>query len=74
MMRTTLDLGRPLGKINNVEHSHVARQVATEGIVLLKNRADFFPLNPDKKLTIALIGENAIKSMTTGGGSSELKS
>lgn len=73
MMRTTLDLGRPLGKINNIEHSHVARQVATEGIVLLKNRADFFPLNPDKKLTIALIGENAIKSMTTGGGSSELK-
>ena len=73
MMRTTLDLSRPLGKINNIEHSHVARQVAREGIVLLKNKANFFPLDTEKKLTIALIGENAIKSMTTGGGSSELK-
>jgi beta-glucosidase len=73
MIRTTLDSGRPLGKINNSEHSQVARQVATEGIVLLKNNDDFFPLNPTKKLTIAVIGENATKSMTTGGGSSELK-
>jgi beta-glucosidase len=73
MMRTTLDSSRPLGKINNIEHSQVARQVATEGIVLLKNKENFFPLNPAKKLTIAVIGENAVKSMTTGGGSSELK-
>jgi len=73
MMRTTLDSSRPLGKINNIEHSQVARQVAIEGIVLLKNKDDFFPLNPAKKLTIAVIGENAVKSMTTGGGSSELK-
>ena len=73
MTRTTLDLDRPLGRINNTEHSQIARQVATEGIVLLKNKADFFPLSTDEKLTIALIGENAIKSMTTGGGSSELK-
>ena len=71
--RTTLDSSRPLGKINNIEHSQVARKVATEGIVLLKNEDDFFPLNPAKKLTIAVIGENAVKSMTTGGGSSELK-
>jgi beta-glucosidase len=73
MMRTILNSARPLGRINNTEHSYVARQVATEGIVLLKNKSNFFPLNPEKKLTIALIGENAIKSMTTGGGSSELK-
>ena len=73
IMRTTLDSSRPLGKINNIEHSQVARKVANEGIVLLKNEDDFFPLNPAKKLTIAVIGENAVKSMTTGGGSSELK-
>mgnify|MGYP005681433375 CR=1 FL=1 len=47
--------------------------MAIEGVVLLKNKEDFFPLNPAKKLTIAVIGENAVKSMTTGGGSSELK-
>ena len=73
MMRTTLDFMRPLGKINNIEHSMVARQVAIEGVVLLKNKDNFFPLNTTQKLTIAVIGENAVKSMTTGGGSSELK-
>jgi beta-glucosidase len=39
----------------------------------LKNEGNFFPINPDKKLTIAVIGENATHSMTKGGGSSELK-
>jgi beta-glucosidase len=73
IMRTTLNSNRPLGKINNLEHKQVAFQVATEGIVLLKNKDDFFPINSLSKLKIAVIGENAIKSMTIGGGSSELK-
>lgn len=73
MFRTNMNPNRSFGRMNNKEHLTVARKVATEGIVLLKNENDFFPINPTKKLTIAVIGENATKSMTIGGGSSELK-
>jgi beta-glucosidase len=73
MFRTNMNSNRPLGRINNQEHLDVARKIAGEGIVLLKNEASFFPINTSKKLTIAVIGENATKSMTIGGGSSELK-
>jgi beta-glucosidase len=72
-MRTTLNTERPFGRINNKEHLQVSREIATEGIVLLKNENDFFPINPSQKITIVVIGENAIKPMTIGGGSSELK-
>ncbi len=73
MFRTNMNQNKPLGILNSKEHHEIARKVATEGIVLLKNDAGFFPIDPEKKLTIALIGENATRSMTLGGGSSELK-
>ena len=73
MYRTNMSDNRPYGKMNNPEHHEVARKVATEGIVLLKNIEDFFPIKDDKNITIAVIGENATRSMTAGGGSSELK-
>ncbi|WP_407925221.1 beta-glucosidase [Flavivirga rizhaonensis] len=73
MFRTNMSANRSLGRMNNVEHHNVARNVATEGIVLLKNKDNFFPIEDEKGLTIAVIGENAIRSMTAGGGSSELK-
>lgn len=73
MLRTNMNPNKPLGSLNSKEHHEIARKVATEGIVLLKNDAGFFPIDPGKKLTIAIVGENAIRSMTVGGGSSELK-
>lgn len=73
MFRTNMSANRPMGRMNNPEHLEVARKVAGEGIVLLKNDKDFFPINPDKKMTIAVIGENATRAMTPGGGSSALK-
>ena len=73
MFRTNMSQNRPLGNANTKEHHDVARQVATEGIVLLKNENNFFPIKDDVSLTIAVIGENATRSMTAGGGSSELK-
>ncbi|WP_445738423.1 beta-glucosidase [Mariniflexile sp.] len=72
MYRTNMSSNRPLGRKNNQEHHDVARKVATEGIVLLKNKNNFFPIK-DENITIAVIGENATRSMTAGGGSSELK-
>lgn len=71
--RTNLKQDRPLGNANTKEHHEVARKVATEGIVLLKNEDNFFPIEDKAGLTIAVIGENATRSMTAGGGSSELK-
>ncbi|MEH0153289.1 glycoside hydrolase family 3 C-terminal domain-containing protein [Limibacter armeniacum] len=73
IFRTGLDRNRPWGSVNTEEHQDVARRVAQEGIVLLKNEKGFFPIDPEKKQVIAVIGENATKSMTVGGGSSELK-
>jgi len=72
MYRTNMSTNRPIGRANNKEHHDVARKVASEGIVLLKNEGNFFPIE-DKNITIAIIGENATRSMTAGGGSSELK-
>lgn len=73
MFRTTLNADRPRGRMNNPEHLELAREVGQQGIVLLKNEDDFFPIDPEKELRIAVIGENATKRMTIGGGSSELK-
>ncbi len=73
MYRTNMTSNRPLGRANNKEHHDVARNVATEGIILLKNENNFFPIKDDKNITIAVIGENATRRMTVGGGSSELK-
>jgi beta-glucosidase len=73
MYRTNLNPNRVLGKLNNKEHHKVARKVGTEGIVLLKNEDAFFPIKDKKGVTIAVIGENATRNMTRGGGSSQLK-
>ncbi len=71
--RTNMDRNRPYGKKLTPEHKAIALQVAEEGIVLLKNEKQFFPIKKDRYKKIAVIGENAVKKLTQGGGSSELK-
>ena len=71
--RTNMNRQRPLGRKLTEEHTDIARKVAEEGIVLLKNEKDFFPIRPSRYKKIAVIGENAVKKLTEGGGSSELK-
>ena len=71
--RTNMSPNRPTGRMNNPEHLEVARAVGQEAIVLLQNKDQFFPLDPNRPMTIAVIGENATRPMTVGGGSSELK-
>ena len=73
MYRTNMDRTRPFGSLGSPEHSAAARQIAQEGIVLLKNQGNILPLDLTKTKKIAVIGENAIKMMTVGGGSSSLK-
>ena len=49
------------------------RQIAQEGIVLLKNDNQVLPIKLNQAKKIAVVGENAVKMMTVGGGSSSLK-
>jgi len=71
--RTTMNKERPYGSFASSEHSLAARQIAEEGIVLLKNDHNILPLDFTKTKKILVVGENAIKMMTIGGGSSSLK-
>lgn len=72
IMRTEMNRNRPYGSLNSDEHYAAARQIGGEGIVLLKNDKNLLPVAPDTK-KILVVGENAIKMMTVGGGSSSLK-
>ncbi len=72
-MRTAMDRKRPFGSMGSDEHVEACRRIGEEGVVLLQNRGSLLPLNLDKIKKIAVIGENAIKMMTVGGGSSSLK-
>lgn len=71
--RTGMNRNRPYGRFKAPEHYEVARTVAEEGIVLMKNENHFFPIPAGRYGKIAVIGENAVKRLSEGGGSSELK-
>lgn len=71
--RTAMDRNRPYGSLNSDEHVAACRKIGQEGVVLLQNNNNLLPLNTDKVKKIAVVGENAIKMMTVGGGSSSLK-
>ena len=72
-LRTAMNRNRPWGSMVSDEHKAAAKTIGEEGIVLLKNDNNTLPINPEKHKKIAVIGENAIKMMTVGGGSSSLK-
>ncbi len=72
IMRTEMNRNRPYGSLNSDEHYAAARRIGGEGIVLLKNDKKLLPVAPATK-KILVVGENAIKMMTVGGGSSSLK-
>ena len=73
MLRTTLRDRRPRGAMCSAEHYATARAVGDEGIVLLQNQAQALPITPANTRRVLVVGENAIKMMTVGGGSSSLK-
>ena len=71
--RTTMDRNRPYGSLCSDAHFAAARQIGEEGIVLLQNKNNVLPIDLNRAKKIAVIGENAVKMMTVGGGSSSLK-
>ena len=72
-LRTAMNPHKPYGSLNSPEHNEAARKIAGEGIVLLKNDNNILPIDLEKTSKILVVGENAIKKMTVGGGSSSLK-
>jgi beta-glucosidase len=58
------------GEVDTPAQQAVARQGATEGIVLLKNAGSLLPLDATKIHSLAVIGPNAAVARTGGGGSS----
>ncbi|MFX1239548.1 MAG: beta-glucosidase, partial [Promethearchaeota archaeon] len=60
----------PQGSKNTPVHQQIAREIAEEGMVLLKNKKELLPLNLQEIEKIAILGPNARKKMAFGGGSS----
>ena len=72
IFRTSMNPQKVIGKQCSEDHYDVCRQIGEEGIVLLTN-GGVLPLNLSQYNNILVVGENATRSLTQGGGSSELK-
>jgi beta-glucosidase len=57
---------RPPGSLNTPEHQAVARRIAEESMVLLKNNNHALPLNLAGLKSVAVIGENAVRHNANG--------
>ena len=73
IFRTAMNTRKPFGSMCSPEHYDAARRIGEEGIVLLKNEGGLLPIRLDEVKKVAVVGENAVKMMTVGGGSSSLK-
>lgn len=70
---TAMDSSKGHGSICSEAHYEAARRIGDEGIVLLRNHGAVLPISLSASPRILVVGENAIKMMTVGGGSSSLK-
>lgn len=72
IFRTAMNTRKPFGSLHSPEHYAAAKAIGDESVVLLKNNG-ILPLDPAKYKKILVVGENASRPLTMGGGSSELK-
>lgn len=76
---TAMNRNKPFGSVASDEHYAVAEAIGNEAIVLLKNApvskkgAPLLPIVADKYKSILVVGDNAVRNLMAGGGSSELK-
>ncbi len=71
IFRTSMAPSHWKGRFTCPEHYATARRIGAEGIVLLKNDG-VLPIAENVR-KVLLVGENAVKMLTIGGGSSSLK-
>lgn len=73
--RSALNPKRVIGSMCSEAHYAACQQIGEEGIVLLKNVKAMLPLTQEKAQGkhILVVGDNATRNMSYGGGSSELK-
>jgi beta-glucosidase len=64
---TSLSGNKSSGKINTPQHSQTVYDIASESIVLLKNDKHLLPLKASAIKSIAVIGDNAIRTFHLGG-------
>ena len=72
IFRTAMDQRKPFGSKCTPEHYAAAKAIGDESVVLLKN-SGILPLDGNKYNSILVVGDNATRRLTDGGGSSELK-
>lgn len=73
IFRTAMNPDKATGKMLSEDHYDVCRQVGEEGIVMLKNNRNILPIEQGRYKRILVVGDNATRRMSYGGGSSELK-
>ena len=73
IFRTSMSPEPNYGRFVCPEHYQAAREISAAGVVLLKNEGNVLPLKVEDGAKILVVGENAIKKMIVGGGSSSLK-
>lgn len=79
IFRTAMNNKKPYGCLTSQEHYDAAQEIGNEGIVLLKNNpvnkkdAPLLPIEATKYQRILVVGDNAVRALNEGGGSSELK-
>jgi beta-glucosidase len=67
MYHTSMSEHHPEGSIATAAHGKAAYDIASESIVLLKNDAHLLPLKTNNIKSIAVIGDNAIRTFALGG-------
>ena len=73
MFRTCMNPDKAIGKQCSEDHYEACQAIGEEGITLLRNEKKILPIAPERYKKILVVGENATRSLTQGGGSSELK-
>ena len=73
IFRTAMNPAKVIGSQCSEPHYAACKTIGEEGIVLLKNEKNILPIQPGRYRRILVVGENADRSLTKGGGSSELK-
>jgi beta-glucosidase len=80
LLRTTIRTGafeQPVEPdeqaIDLPEHRALARRVAAESVVLMKNEAQLLPLDARQLKSVAILGPNSLDAQIQGGGSAQVQ-